>query len=181
MATAGGSFADIRTQAMTARSAAQDHSSKCRFPRSALQTSPYDVRKSTKISTTCTYCREILTFSLLFSTYRHALTSGLYPAHFWAYARTRTPAHVFPAHMHAHTFPRPVDSSANLLLLFMSISLLVVISLCFLLYVFESWQIPCDWKLQKFWPCGFYGVVVLLNIMYYWVYVLLRNGQTGFE
>ena len=40
--------------------------------------------------------------------------------------------------MHAHTFPRPVDSSANLLLLFMSISLLVVISLCFLLYVFES-------------------------------------------
>ena len=44
--------------------------------------------------------------------------------HFWAYmyARTRTPAHVFPAHMHAHTFPRPVDSSANLLLLFMSIS-----------------------------------------------------------
>ena len=45
-----------------------------------------------------------------------------YPAHFWAYARTRTPAHVFPAHMHAHTFPRPVDSSANLLLLFMSIS-----------------------------------------------------------
>ena len=35
---------------------------------------------------------------------------------------------------------RPVDSSANLLLLFMSISLLVVISLCFLLYVFESWK-----------------------------------------
>ena len=61
MATAGGSFADIRTQAMTARSAAQDNSSKCRFPRSALQTSPYDVRKTTKISTTCTYYREILT------------------------------------------------------------------------------------------------------------------------
>ena len=59
---------------------------------------------------------------LSLSTYRHALTSGLYPAHFWAYARTRTPAHVFPAHMHAHTFPRPVDSSANLLLRFMSIS-----------------------------------------------------------
>ena len=29
--------------------AAQDQSSKCRFPRSALQTSPYDVRKTTKI------------------------------------------------------------------------------------------------------------------------------------
>ena len=41
--------------------AAQDQSSKCRFPRSALQTSPYDVRKTTKISTTCTYYREILT------------------------------------------------------------------------------------------------------------------------
>ena len=39
---------------------------------------------------------------------------------FWAYARTRTPAHVYPAHMHAHTFPRPVDSSAILLLLFLS-------------------------------------------------------------
>ena len=67
MATAGGSFADIRTQAMTmtARSAAQEHSSKCRFPRSALQTSPYDVRKTTKISTTCTYYREILTVRAL--------------------------------------------------------------------------------------------------------------------
>ena len=65
MATAGGSFADIRTQAMTARSAAQDHSSKCRCPRSALQTSPYDVRKTTKISTTCTYYREILTVRAL--------------------------------------------------------------------------------------------------------------------
>ena len=67
MATARWSFADIRTQAMTAPSpcrpngfAAQDQSSKCRFPRSALQTSPYDVRKNTKISTTCTYYREIL-------------------------------------------------------------------------------------------------------------------------
>ena len=30
-------------------------------------------------------------------------------------------------------------------------------------------------------PCGLYGVVVLLNIAYYWVYVLLRNGKTGFE
>ena len=39
MATAGGSFTDIRTQVMTARSAAQDHSTKCSFPRSALQTS----------------------------------------------------------------------------------------------------------------------------------------------
>ena len=28
---------------------------------------------------------------------------------FWAYARTRTPAHVYPAYMHAHTFPCPVD------------------------------------------------------------------------
>ena len=56
----------------------------------------------------------------LFSTYRHALTSGLYPTHFWAYAPTRTSAHVFPPHMHAHTFPHPVDSSANLLLLVMS-------------------------------------------------------------
>ena len=39
--------------------AAQDQSSKCRFPRSALQTSPYDVHKTTKVSTTCTYYREI--------------------------------------------------------------------------------------------------------------------------
>ena len=40
--------------------AAQDQSSKCRFPWSALQTSPYDDRKNTKLSTTCTYYREIL-------------------------------------------------------------------------------------------------------------------------
>ena len=53
--------------------------------------------------------------------YRHALTWTLSRT-FWAYAHTRTPAHVYPAHMHAHTFPRPIDSSANLLLLFMSIS-----------------------------------------------------------
>ena len=72
MATARGSFADIRTQAITARPvchpngfAAQDQSSKCRFPRSALQTSPYDVRKTTKLSTTCTYYREILTVRAL--------------------------------------------------------------------------------------------------------------------
>ena len=67
MATDVGSFADIRTQAMTARSAAEDHSSKCRFPRSALQfqTSPYDVRKTTKISTACTYNRELLTVGAL--------------------------------------------------------------------------------------------------------------------
>ena len=45
--------------------AAQDQSSKCRFPRSALQTSPYDVRKTTKISTTCTCYREILTVRAL--------------------------------------------------------------------------------------------------------------------
>ena len=81
-------------------------------------------------------------FWLLFSTYRHALTSGLYPAHFWAYARTRTPAHVFPAHMHAHTFPRPVDSSANLLLLFMSISsccyFSVFSSVCIKIYLLDS-------------------------------------------
>ena len=57
---------------------------------------------------------------VIFSTYRYALTSWFYPAHFWAYARTRTPAHVYPAHTHAHTFPRPVDSSAILLLLFLS-------------------------------------------------------------
>ena len=37
---------------------------------------------------------------------------------FWAYARTRTPAHVYPAYMHAHPFPCPVDYWANLLLLF---------------------------------------------------------------
>ena len=37
---------------------------------------------------------------------------------FWAYARTHTPAHVYPAYMHAHTFPCPVDYWANLLLLF---------------------------------------------------------------
>ena len=45
--------------------AAQDQSTKCRFPRSALQTSPYDVRKTTKICTTCTYYREILTVRAL--------------------------------------------------------------------------------------------------------------------
>ena len=45
--------------------AAQDKSSKCHFPQSALQTSPYDVRKTTKISTTCTYYREILTVRAL--------------------------------------------------------------------------------------------------------------------
>ena len=38
---------------------------KCHFPRSALQTSPYDDRKNTKISTTCTYHREILTVRAL--------------------------------------------------------------------------------------------------------------------
>ena len=45
--------------------AAQHQSSKCRFPRSALQTSPYDVRKTTNISTTCTYYRENLTVRAL--------------------------------------------------------------------------------------------------------------------
>ena len=45
--------------------AAQDKSSKCRFPRSALQTSPYDVRITTKLSLTCTYYREILTLRAL--------------------------------------------------------------------------------------------------------------------
>ena len=45
--------------------AAQDQSSKCRFLRSALQTSPYDVRKTTKIGTTCMYYREILTVRAL--------------------------------------------------------------------------------------------------------------------
>ena len=61
---------------------------------------------------------------VIVSTYRYALTSWFYPAHFWAYARTRTPAHVYPAHTHAHTFPRPVDSSAFLLLLFLSVKLI---------------------------------------------------------
>ena len=45
--------------------AAQDQSSKCRFPWSVLQTSPYDDRKNTKLSTTCTYYREILTVRAL--------------------------------------------------------------------------------------------------------------------
>ena len=45
--------------------AAQDKSSKCRFPRCALQTSPYDVRIATKIGTACTYYREILTVRAL--------------------------------------------------------------------------------------------------------------------
>ena len=67
MATARGSFADIRTQAMTARSAAQTASlpkisrANVGFRGPALQTSPYDDRKNTKISTICTYYREILT------------------------------------------------------------------------------------------------------------------------
>ena len=45
--------------------ATQDQSRKCRFPRSALQTSPYNDRKNTKVSTTCTYHREILTMRAL--------------------------------------------------------------------------------------------------------------------
>ena len=48
-----------------------------------------------------------LTNTSLLATYRHALTSGLYPAHFWAYARTRTPAHVFPAHITRTHVPTP--------------------------------------------------------------------------
>ena len=68
MATARGSFADIRTHSSVCRPngfATQDQSSKCRFPRSTLQTSPYDIRKTTKISTTCTYYWEILTVRAL--------------------------------------------------------------------------------------------------------------------
>ena len=45
--------------------ALQDESSKCRFPRSALQTSPYDDCIKTKICTTCTYYREILSLRAL--------------------------------------------------------------------------------------------------------------------
>ena len=51
------------------------------------------------------------------------------------FRRMHAPVHrrtCYPAHMHAHTFPLPVDSSANLLLLFMSIS-----SCCYF-YVFSS-------------------------------------------
>ena len=51
------------------------------------------------------------------------------------FGRMHAPVHrrtCYPAHMHAHTFPRPVDSTANLLLLFMSIS-----SCCYF-YVFSS-------------------------------------------
>ena len=68
MATARGSFADSCHDSSNCRQngfAAQDQSSKCWFPRSALQTSPYDDRKNTKISTTCTYYREILTVRAL--------------------------------------------------------------------------------------------------------------------
>ena len=53
---------------------------------------------------------------------RHGNTQPTTRTAIWAYAHTRRPAHVYPAHMHAHTFPCPVDYSANLLLLFMSIS-----------------------------------------------------------
>ena len=45
--------------------ATQDKSIKHRFPWSALQISPYDIRITTKISTTCTYYREILTLRAL--------------------------------------------------------------------------------------------------------------------
>ena len=45
--------------------AAQDQSSKCRFPAVCATTAPYDVRKTTKICTTCTYYREILTVRAL--------------------------------------------------------------------------------------------------------------------
>ena len=31
---------------------------------------------------------------------------------------------------------------------------------------------------EKFWACGLHGVVVLLNITYYWIYVLSRNDCT---
>ena len=61
-------------------------------------------------------------FSLLLLFFALCTGPGTHCHPFWAYARTGTPAHVYPAHMHAHTFPRPVDSSANLLPLFMSIS-----------------------------------------------------------
>ena len=58
------------------------------------------------------------------------------------FGRMHAPVHrrtCYPAHMHAHTFPRPVDSSANLLLLFMSIS-----SCCY----FNVFSSVC----KKFWP-----------------------------
>ena len=44
---------------------------------------------------------------VIFSTYRYALTSGFYPSHFWASARTRTPAHVYPAHNAPTHIPTP--------------------------------------------------------------------------
>ena len=47
--------------------ALQDESSKCRFPRCALQTSPHDNLLITKICTTCTYYREILSLPALWS------------------------------------------------------------------------------------------------------------------
>ena len=67
MATARGSFADIRTEVMTARSAAQTalppKSSRVNVVFRGL---PYKLHRTTfvklqKISTTCTYYREILT------------------------------------------------------------------------------------------------------------------------
>ena len=45
-------------------------------------------------------------------------TSGHTYTHLAAYARTLTLAHMHPAHMHAHTFQCPVDTSANTLPLF---------------------------------------------------------------
>ena len=66
------------------------------------------------------------------------------------FGRMHAPVHrrtCYPAHMHTHTFPRPVDSSAILLLLFMSIS-----SCCYF-YVFSS---VCN-KSFGFWMTGLRG------------------------
>ena len=59
-----------------------------------------------------------LAIQLLFSSNRHALTSWLYHTHFGLMHAPVHRAHVYPAYMHAHTFPCPVDYWANLLLLF---------------------------------------------------------------
>ena len=71
------------------------------------------------------------------------MASGLYPAHFWAYARTRTPAHVYPAQdklvcTHAHTFLRP-STPQQTFCCFLYIS--VFSSVCSKIFTYKTFRI----------------------------------------
>ena len=144
--------------------AAQDQSSKCRFPLSALQTSPYDDRKNTKISTTRTYYREILTVRALRSTVR----SGAEERTFWG---ARLDVLIFRLRSYDVLISYTVECSGpkfqKILMFFGQAGM------------FLSFQARRSSAMRS--STSDLTVVVLLNITYYWVYVLLRNGKTGFE